>query len=111
MNKQDRGLDMAILTPEEKEFLDVFLYEATNQPFFKGPASKAFFGIGAHYHEIYWMGWAYHREVGVNPDTYTWGHPAEVAPPLPWPDRETVLQRNREIERLAQQMQEPAKTA
>ena len=37
---------MPILTPEEKEFLDVFLYEATTSPFFKGPASKALYAIG-----------------------------------------------------------------
>jgi hypothetical protein len=37
---------MTILTPEEKEFLDVFLHEATTSPFFNGPATKALYAIG-----------------------------------------------------------------
>jgi len=89
---------MAILPPEEKEFLDVFLHEATTSPF-TGPATKALHAIGAEYRDVSWLAWAYNREVGGHENG--WGHAALVSPPLPWPDRETVLRRNQEIERIA----------
>ena len=94
---------MAILTPEEKAFLDVFIHEATTEPFFRGPATKALQGIGVYYSDIDWINWAYNKECPVNPTTFEWGHAAEVAPPLPWPDRAAALRRNQEIQHLAEQ--------
>lgn len=91
---------MAILTPTEKEFLDVFLYEATTAPF-KGPATKALHGIDVYYSDISWINWAYTQDVPATSHIY--GHSAEVAPPLPWPDRETALRRNKEIEQIGKQ--------
>lgn len=96
---------MAILTPTEIEFLDVFLYEATTAPF-KGPATKALHGIGVYYSDISYINWAYNREVPLV--GFGWGHPADVSPPLPWLDRETALRRNQEIEQIWKQHQEPA---
>jgi hypothetical protein len=88
---------MAILTPAEKEFLDVFLHEATTAPFFSGPATKALYALGAEYRDISYIAWAYERDV---PRTgFGWGHAADVAPPLPWTTREAVLRRNQEIKR------------
>jgi hypothetical protein len=98
---------MAILTQVEKDFLDVFLHEATTSPFFKGPASKALHGIGVEYRDISNIAWAYHQEV---PRTeFGWGHSADVAPPLPWLTREDVLRRDREIQRIWEQRRDLAR--
>jgi len=80
---------MTILSPAEKEFLDVFLHEATTSPFFSGPASKALLTIGVGYHDISYISWAYDREVPRT--SWEWGHAAAVAPPLPWANRESAL--------------------
>ncbi|MBL8794975.1 MAG: hypothetical protein JNM56_13785 [Planctomycetia bacterium] len=96
---------MAILTPAEKEFLDVFLHEVTTSPF-TGPATKALHAIGVQYRDISWLATAYHREVPMV--NFGWGHAADVAPPLPWPDRDAVLRRNREIEQDWHEQQHPA---
>jgi hypothetical protein len=86
---------MAILTQAEKDFLDVFLHEATTSPFFQGPATKALRAIGVEYRDISYLAWAYEQDV---PRTrFEVGHAADVAPPLPWPDRESVLKRDNEI--------------
>jgi hypothetical protein len=99
---------MTMLTPEEKEFLDVFLHEATTSPFFNGPATKALYAIGAEYRDVSYLAWAYEQEV---PRTgFGWGHAADVAPPLPWKNRESVLQRNKEIQRLWQERRKPVRT-
>lgn len=90
---------MKILTPEEKEFLDVFFHEATTEPFFSGPATKALYGIGVEYKDVSHLGWAYNRENPMNAAGY-WGHAADVAPPLPWPNREAVLRRDKEIQQI-----------
>lgn len=86
---------MPILTPAEADFLAVFLHEATTSPFFNGPASKALDSIGVDYHDISYLAWAYEQDV---PRTgFEVGHAADVAPPLPWPNREAALRRNNEI--------------
>jgi hypothetical protein len=89
---------MTILTPAEKEFLDVFLQEATTSPFFSGPATKALYALGVEYRDISYIAWAYEREVPRT--SFGWGHSADVAPPLPWTTREAVLRRNQEIKRI-----------
>jgi len=89
---------MPILTPQEKDFLDVFLHEATTSPFFRGPATKALYAIGVEYRDISYLAWAYDQEVSRT--SFEWGHAAEVAPPLPWPTREAVLSRNSEIQHI-----------
>ena len=50
---------MMILTPAEKEFLDVFLHEATTSPFFSGPATKALYALGVEYRDLSSITWAY----------------------------------------------------
>jgi hypothetical protein len=92
---------MPILTQEEKEFLDVFLHEATTSPFFNGPATKALYAMEVEYRDISYIAWAYNREVPRT--SFEWGHAADEAPPLPWPDREAVLRRNQEIQRIWEQ--------
>jgi hypothetical protein len=99
---------MTILTPQEKEFLDVFLHEATTSPFFNGPATKALYALGVEYRDVSYLAWAYQQEV---PQThFEWGHSAEVAPPLPWSTREAVLRRNQEIQRIWEQRRKPVGT-
>jgi hypothetical protein len=92
---------MTILTPEEKEFLDVFLHEATASPFFNGPATKALYGIGVEYTDISYIAWAYQQEVPMT--SFAWGNAADVSPPLPWPNRQSALQRDEEIRRIWEQ--------
>jgi hypothetical protein len=92
---------MTILTAQEKEFLDVFLHEATTSPFFSGPATKTLYAIGVEYRDISYLAWAYNHEVPRT--SFGWGHAATVAPPLPWTDREAVLRRDLEIQRIWEQ--------
>ena len=107
--KEFGAVKMAILTPEEKEFLDVFLHEATTSPFFDGPATKALYAIGVEYSDISYIAWAYEQDV---PRTrFEIGHSAEVSPPLPWPARESVSLRNEQIQRIWNRLREPAHTS
>ena len=99
---------MPILTWEEKQFLDVFLHEATTSPFFKGPASKALRAIGVEYRDISYIAWAYEQEVPRT--SFEWGHSADVSPPLPWATQEAVRLRNQEIQRVWEQRREPVHT-
>jgi hypothetical protein len=95
---------MKILTPTEKSFLDVFLHEATTSPF-TGPATEALHKIGIEYGDISYIAWAYEHEVPRT--SFEVGHSADVAPPLPWPTRESALQRNFEIQRIWEQERKP----
>jgi hypothetical protein len=96
---------MAILTQAEKQFLDVFLNEATTSPFFSGPATKALYGIGVEYSDIPYIAWAYEQDVPRT--SFEVGHSADMAPPLPWSTRESALQRNKEIQRIWQEKRKP----
>jgi hypothetical protein len=100
---------MAILTPTEKAFLDVFLHEATTSPFFQGPATKALYALGVEYHDISYLAWAYEQDVPRT--SFEIGHPATVAPPLPWPTKEAVLLRDKEIQRLWEKRHELTRTS
>jgi hypothetical protein len=93
---------MNILTPIEKTFLDVFLHEATTSPF-TGPATTALHQIGVEYRDLSFLAWAYDHEVPRK--SFEWGHAAEVAPPLPWRDRQAVLRRNMEIKCIWEKQQ------
>jgi hypothetical protein len=106
---------MTILTPAEKEFLDVFLHEATTSPFFNGPATKALYAIGVEYRDISYLAWAYNQEVPRT--SFEWGHAAAVAPPLaavapplPWTNRESILRRNMETQRIWENERKPVDT-
>src|SRR2546427_13149964 len=101
-------MTMPILTPEEKDFLDVFIHEATTYPFFNGPATKSLQAIGVAYTDISYIAWAYNRQAPMT--EFGWGHAADVAPPLPWANREAVLRRNKEIQRIREQQQETVDT-
>ena len=98
---------MKILTAPEKSFLDVFLHEATTSPF-TGPATRALHEIGVQYGDISYLAWAYEQDFPRT--TFELGHSADVAPPLPWPNRESALRRNKEIQRIWEQDQKPVGT-
>jgi hypothetical protein len=94
---------MRLLTPEENRFLDIFLYEATTAPF-TGPATNALHKSGLEYGDISYIAWAYKQEV---PRTgFAMGHAADLAPPVPWPNRPSALQRNEQIRRIWEQRQQ-----
>ena len=92
---------MRLLTPEENRFLDVFLHEATTAPF-NGPATKVLHQIGLEYGDISYIAWAYEQDVPRT--SFAVGHAADVAPPLPWPNRQSALRRNEEIQRTWQHL-------
>ena len=88
---------MRLLTPEETRFLDVFLHEATTAPF-TGPATQLLHKSGLEYGDISYIAWAYEQDV---PRTgFAVGHAVDVAPPLPWSNRQSALRRNQEIQRI-----------
>jgi hypothetical protein len=99
---------MTILAPDENEFLDVFLHEATTSPFFNGPATKALYAIGIEYRDISYIAWAYGQD--FRRTSFEWGREAPVAPPLPWPNRESALRRNTEIQRIWEERRKPVDT-
>ena len=98
---------MCILAPQEKLFLDVFLHEATTSPF-TGPATNALHQIGVEYGDISYIAWAYQHEVPRT--SFEWGYAAAVAPPLPWTNRDAVLRRNAEFQRIWEKQREPVGT-
>jgi hypothetical protein len=91
-----------ILTREELAFLDVYCYEGTEPPF-GGPATDALTGIGVHHGDTLNLQWAYLRD--KPPTGATIGSASKVAPPLPWANREAVLQRDAEIHVLREEKQ------
>lgn len=96
---------MSILTTAERDFLDVFLHEATTSPFFKGPATKALDAIGIAYRDISYLAWAYEQDIPRS--CFEVGHAAETAPPLPWPTREAALQRDNEVRLIRARKRQP----
>jgi hypothetical protein len=87
---------LKLLTPEEKRFLDVFLYEATTAPF-TGPATKVLHKHGLEYGDISYLLWAYEQDV---PRTgFAVGRAADAVPPLPWSNQQSALRRNQELQR------------
>jgi hypothetical protein len=96
-----------ILTREELAFLDVYCHEGTEPPF-GGPASDAMTVIGVHDGDTLNLQWAYLRD--KPPTGPTIGSACQVAPPLPWTDREAVLRRDGEIRALREEIQRPRST-
>ena len=91
-----------ILTRDEISFLDVYCHEGTEPPF-GGPATDALTSIGVQSGDTLNLQWAYLRD--KLPAGPVIGNASEIAPPLPWPNREAVLQRDAEIRALREEMQ------
>ena len=91
-----------ILTREGMYFLDVYCHEGTEPPF-GGPATDAMTGIGVHSGDTLNLQWAYLRD--KPPTGPVIGHASDIAPPLPWTNREAVLRRDAELHVLREGMQ------
>ena len=81
------------LTNEERQFLDAFVYEATNGPPFGGPATRDLNQRGIWYHDLTWALTAYQRELSAE------GKPPcgifnASPPPSPWRNLQEAKQRN-----------------
>jgi hypothetical protein len=84
------------LTKQERQFLDGYVYEATNGPPFGGPATELLKRSGIRYSDLSWLLTAYQRELcaeGMVPSGTSNPHP----PPSPWANLHEVIQRNREL--------------
>jgi hypothetical protein len=96
-----------ILTRVEVSFLDVYCHEGTEPPF-GGPATAALTSISVHSGDTLNLQWAYLRD--KPPTGPVIGTASDVAPPLPWPDRQAVLQRDAEIRSLREEVQRTQKS-
>jgi hypothetical protein len=94
------------LTPEEREFLAAFVYEATNGPPFGGPATRDLSRRGIWYPNLSWILTAYQREPcaegKVPSGTYN-----PNPPPSPWENLQQVKLRN-DVLRAELESQVPA---
>ncbi len=81
------------LTQEERQFLDAYVYEATNGPPFGGPATKDLSRRGIWYPDLSWILTAYQRELSAEGRVPTGIHNPNP-PPSPWEDLQTAKQRN-----------------
>jgi hypothetical protein len=91
-----------ILTPEEITFLDVYCHEGTELPF-GGPATDVMTRLGIQSGDTLNLQWAYLRD--KPPIGPIIGHARQIAPPLPWANRDAVLQRDAEIRTIREGMQ------
>ena|SRR5579862_4935967 len=91
-----------ILTREEIAFLDVYCHEGTELPF-GGPATAVMTSIGVQSGDTLNLQWAYLRD--KPPTGPTIGNASQVAPLLPWANRDAVLRRDAEIQALREDMQ------
>jgi hypothetical protein len=91
-----------ILTREEIAFLDVYSHEGAELPF-GGPATDTMTRIGVQSGETLNLQWAYLRD--KPPTGPIIGHASKVAPPLPWANRDAVLQRDAQIRAIREEMQ------
>jgi hypothetical protein len=91
-----------ILTRDEISFLDAYCHEGSEPPF-GGPATDAMTSIGVHSGDVLNLQWAYLRD--QPPTGPVIAHASDVAPPLPWPNRDAVLRRDAEIRAVREEMQ------
>jgi hypothetical protein len=95
-----------ILTPDEIAFLDAYCFEGTESPF-GGAATNVMASIGVHDGDTLNIQWAYLLD--RPPSGPVIGNASKVAPPLPWPSREAVLQREEEIRAIREERQNRSK--
>jgi hypothetical protein len=84
------------LTPDERRFLDAYVYEATHGPPFGGPATRSLGQKGIGYLHLGWILTAYQRELSAE------GKPAAgihtpAPPPSPWENLQEVTLRNQAL--------------
>lgn len=84
------------LTKEEREFLDAYVWEATNGPPFGGPATEDLSRRGIRYSNLSWILTAYQRELSAEGKSPL-GTPNPNPPPCPWENLEQVKLRNQAL--------------
>jgi hypothetical protein len=84
------------LTDPERAFLAAFINEATTDPF-KGPSTADLHRRNIYYTDLSHLLTAYYRENFPQQEGFGGKH-HPVPPPCPWPDRETAVRRDREVE-------------
>jgi hypothetical protein len=95
------------LTREEHEFLDAYVFEATNGPPFGGPATRILRHMGINYLDLSWILTAYQRELSAEGKPAT-GIPNPDPPPSPWESFEQVQLRNQTLQdELEHRVREP----
>jgi hypothetical protein len=83
------------LSSDEREFLDAFVYEATNEPF-TGRATKDLRERDIYYTDLHWLLTAYDRErCAERRPLRSTPHPAPS--PSPWADLEEVQRRGEQL--------------
>ena len=85
-----------MLTNREREFLAVFIHEATTDPF-KGPATEELHRRDIYYTDLSHLMTAYCRESVPDQEGFG-GKRAPTPPPCPWKDRDSAVRRDREVE-------------
>ena len=88
--------------PEQIALLDVYCHEGTEPPF-GGPATDVMRSIGVQNGDTLNLQWAYLQD--KPPTGPVIGMASDIAPPLPWPNREAVLRRDAGIRALREEMQ------
>ena len=85
-----------LLTSHEREFLAVFIHEATTDPF-KGPATEELHSRDIYYTDLSKLLAAYYQEHLGNQEGLG-GNQVAVLPACPWMDRNAVFAREHELE-------------
>jgi hypothetical protein len=80
------------LSPEERRFLDAYVYEATHGPPFGGPATRGLAQMGIGYAHLSWILTAYQRELSKERTPASGIHNVDP-PPSPWNSLHEVQQR------------------
>jgi hypothetical protein len=80
------------LTPEERCFLDAYVYEVTHGPPFGGPATEALGRKNVRYSDLNWILTAYQRELTAAGKPSAGKHNPNP-PSSPWSDLEEVKRR------------------
>lgn len=84
------------LTPEERRFLDGYVYEVTHGPPFGGPATRCLAQKGIRYIDLPWVLTAYERELNAEGRPPIGIHNPEP-PPSPWQSLEEVMARDESL--------------
>jgi hypothetical protein len=85
-----------LLRDHERDFLAAFIHEATTDPF-KGPATEALHSRGIYYADITHLMTAYYRENEPGQEGLG-GKPQSIPLLCPWPNRESAVLRDKEME-------------
>lgn len=90
-----------MLSDHEREFLAVFIHEATTDPF-KGPATEELHQRKIYYTDLSHLLAAYYQENGGDQEGFG-GRYSPTVPSCPWQDRDSALRRDGEVERELQE--------